>query len=121
MSDVKVYKMNDYEWWASKWDKERTNEFYLKEYELDEEENPVEEIEEYDLDKEGMWWDTIDKQDREKLGDADELIEKMDDGSIKFGSLMRRGIEVFKFISLREALERHGDFEEPFCLASTEW
>lgn len=126
MENVKVFRMNDYEWWATKLDKEETNEFYLKETGLDEEDNPLEEIEECNLDKEGMWWETEDPADIEELGDADEIIgiEKVGNqtrSKVQLGNLMRRGNEVYKFISLREALKKHGDFEEPFCLASTEW
>lgn len=50
MNDIKVYKMNDHEWWASPWDIETTNEYYKKEHGLTEEENPIEEIEECSID-----------------------------------------------------------------------
>lgn len=56
MKDIKVYKMNDYEYWVSKWDVKATNEWYLKEHELEEQENPLEDIRECDLDTERMWW-----------------------------------------------------------------
>lgn len=123
MSNIKVFKMNDYEWWASKWNKEETNEFYKKEIG---EENSLEEIRECDLDKEGMWWNTGDKEDIEKLGDNDEIISvEVVDGitkrKTKFGDLQRQYSEIYKFIPLREALVKHGDFTEPFCIAGTEW
>lgn len=128
VNDVKVFKMDDYEWWASKWDKGNTHDYYLKEYGLDKEDAPIEDIQECNLDTEGMWWTTEDPADIERLGDADEIInyETINGRKVrktKFGNLTRMfgNGEVHKFISLREALRRHGDFEEPFCLASTEW
>lgn len=57
MSDIKVYKMNDYEWWASKLSIEDTEAFYEKEIG---EVNDLEDIEECDIDKEGMWWELED-------------------------------------------------------------
>ena len=127
MNNIRVYQMNDCEWWASKLDKRATLNFYLKETCLTEEENPIEEVRECDIDKEGMWWETDDPEDIERLGDADEIIEfvKINGQTrskvLQLGNLQRIYGKVFKLISFREALEKHGDFTEPFCLASTEW
>ena len=41
---IRVYKMNDYDWYASKWSIEDTNEWYKKEFALDDDENPIDEI-----------------------------------------------------------------------------
>jgi len=64
--------------------------------------------------------------DIERLGDADEIIryetiKGRKVRKVQFGNLMRSGNEVYKFISFREALKKHGDFTEPFCLASVVW
>lgn len=126
MNDIKVYKMNDYEWWASKLNKRETLDFYLKETGLDEDENPLEDIIECDIDNEGMWWLTEDIEDLEKLGDNDEIVSyKIVHGRrIKKpepGNLIRRSREVYKYITFREAIEKNGEYEEPFCIASTDW
>ena len=126
MSDIKVYKMNDYEWWASKLSIQETLDFYLKETGLDEEENPLEDIKELDIDKEGMWWQTDAEEDLERLGEHDELVnyETVRGRRIrkpKPGNLMRSGGEVFIFISYREAIQRNGEYKEPYMIASTEW
>lgn len=123
MENVKVYRMDDYEWWASKWNKEETNNFFNEEYGT---ENEIEDVEEYDLDKKGMWYTTNNPKDIEELGDSDEIIsiEKVN-GMIRrkaeFGDLMRRDGEVFKYMSFRDVLRLNGDFENPFMIASTEW
>lgn len=124
--DVKVFRMDDYEWWATKWDLERTHEYYIKEYGLDSEDCLIEDVRECDIDKEGMWWETEDEEDLKMIGDSDEIIgfevvNGQTKAKVEFGNLMRRSGEVYKFISLREALKEHGDFTEPFCIASTEW
>lgn len=119
---IKVYKMDDYEWWASKWDKEKTNNFFNEEYGT---ENEIEDVKECDLDKDGMWYATNNPKDIEELGDNDEIIsiEKvngMTKRKVAFGDLMRRDGEVFKYMSLRNVLKLHGDFEKPFMIATTE-
>lgn len=126
MSNIKVYKMNDYEWWASKLGKKETNEFYKKELRLTEEDNPSEDIKECNIDKEGMWWETVEEKDLERLGDADEIIgfenfNGMTRRKVQFGNLMRIGGEVYKFIPFREAIKNCGAYEEPHMIASTEW
>lgn len=123
---INVFKMDDCEWWASKWIKEKTLEYYMKEYGLTEKDVTIKDIEESNLDSEGMWWETTEPDDIKRLGDADEIVGcEVINGRIRkkvrFGDLMRRGAEVYKFIPFREALEKYGDFTEPFCLASTEW
>lgn len=128
IAEIKVYKMGDHEWWATKWSKEKTREYYVKECGLDEEDVPIEDIKECDLDTEGMWWETNALEDIKKLGDADEIvgIEEINGRTrkrVRFGNLMRRDEQIYKYISFREALEKYGDFEESscFCLATTEW
>lgn len=122
-TNIKVYRMDDYEWWASKWDKEKTNNFFNKEYGT---ENEIKYVEECDLDKDGMWYTTNNPEDIEELGDNDEIISiKKANGMTKrevaFGDLMRRDGEVFKYMSFRNVLKLYDDFKDPFMIASTEW
>lgn len=125
LEKINVYKMNDYEWWASKWNVNDTNEYYKKEYGLTEEENTTEEIEECDLDKEGMWWETNAIEDIETLGDNEEYT--LYDTSIKGkrilpGSLKRCGSDVYRYITFREAITKENIyFVEPYYIATTEW
>ncbi|GEM_PF-1156375 len=126
LEKIKVYKMNDYEWWASKWDKQETNEWYKKEHGLSEQDNPIEEVVESDLDKEGMWWETEDKEDIKKLGDSDEIIGfEIVNGQHKRkvtpGDLIRKGNEVYKYITFREAIAKDIYFKDPYCIASIDW
>lgn len=123
MGEIKVYKMNDYEWWASKLSIEETEKFIREEIGG---KNDIEDIEECDIDKEGMWWPTEDPADLELLGVSDELIsiERIDGQTrikVSFGNLMRGDGKVYKYISLREAIERSGEYTEPFCIASIDW
>lgn len=126
-NQIKVYKMNDYEWWASKngvdelicWYRENIDDSLTFE-------EMLEEVEECDLDKDGMWYITTDKADIEELGDCDdligfEIINGMHKRKVQFGNLMRKGEEVYKFIPYREAIKFDLDFKEPYNIASTEW
>lgn len=123
MNEVTVYKMNDYEWWASKLSVEETEKFYEEEIG---EENDIEDIKECDIDSEGMWWETENQADIERLGDAEEIISYatiygQETPKVSFGNLMRREGEVHKYIPLRIALMKYGEVKDPFCLATTEW
>jgi len=126
VNNIRVYQMNDCEWWASKLDKRATLNFYLKETCLTEEENPIEEVRECDIDKEGMWWETDDPEDIERLGDADEVIgtkevNGMTVREIQLGNLMRIDGQIYKFIPFREAIKKYRDYKEPYMIACTEW
>jgi hypothetical protein len=112
---VKIYKMNDYSWFASKWDMEKTNEYYNQKVD----DNDIEDVEECDLDKDGMWWETTDKADIEMLGEFDEVTS--DTSKISIGDLMCRGGEIYKFTSFRDVLAENKDFTEPYEIATTEW
>lgn len=126
MNSIKVYKMNDYEWWASRLDPRETLDIYLKEYGLEEEDNPIDYISECDIDKEGMWWQTESEQDLKTLGDLDEIVNYEEVNGRprrkpKFGNLIRRYGEVFAYIPFREAIERSGPYKDPYMIASTDW
>ena len=117
--EIKVFKMNDYEWWATKWDADKTNDWYNKHIE----DNDIEDLELCNLDSEGMWYETKEKEDIDKLGDSDELIsyEVVNNKKVpkaKFGDLKRYGGDVYKYISFRDAVAFDIYFKEPYCLAS---
>lgn len=122
MENVKVFRMNECEWYASKWDLKETNDWYEKNIA----ENDIDEVEEMDLELEGMWVETTDKKDIERLGDK-EIVTRHDlaKDNYKLGDLLRVGDSIFKFISYKEAIEKdiagYGvDFEEPYLIASNE-
>lgn len=118
--DIRVYKMNDYEWYASKWSIEDTNEWYKKEFVLDDDENPIDEIRVCNLDEEGVWMETTNEEDLKEIGDNDE-IGNVVLGKPNFGDLKRENSSIWKYISFREAIQSDLDFEEPYCIATTEY
>jgi hypothetical protein len=108
MGDISVYKMNDYEWWTSKLSADDTEAFYEKEIG---EKNDIEDIKECGIDKEGMWW-TLDHASKENE-EAQIEFAKTNGENIKgskqnksFGDLIIQGCDIFKYIPLREAIER---------------
>jgi hypothetical protein len=120
--EIKVFKMNEYEWYATKWSSEKTNDWYNKNIE----DNDIEDVELSDLDSEGMWYETNDKEDIAKLGDSDELIsyEVINDKKVpkaQFGDLKRYSGDVYKYISFRDAVAFDIYFKEPYCIACTDW
>lgn len=121
MKDIKVFKLNEYEWWATKGDLEDLINWYRENIDNSETfEEMLNEAEECDLDKDGMWWETTNKKDLEQLGDSDELISR--DKVLEFGSLKRFGYNtICKYIPFREAIQYDLDFTEPYCIASTEY
>lgn len=116
-NEIRVYQMNGSEFFASKWSIEETNEWYKKEYGIDEVDNPIEEICLCDLDAEVVWRETTDENDLE-------VIEQFDGVSSYYGpissagDLERIGSKVYKCLSLRQALIENGDFKEPYLLAT---
>jgi hypothetical protein len=69
---IKIYKMDEYSWYATPWNFDKTLDWYQKNIvKLTEDE--IEDIEECDIDKEGMWWNTNDPNDLKQLGVSDEL------------------------------------------------
>ena len=126
MGDLKVYKLNDYEWYITPWSLEKTLEWYNKEFEDD---LTVELVEECDVYNQGMWFETNDEDDIEELGDSDEIIDyiKTPKGikrSAQFGNLMRRDGIVYKYCSFKVVIEeQYSDEEllEPEVIATIEW
>lgn len=129
MEDIKVFQMDDYEWWAIKGDIEELVDWYRENidnsYSV---EKMIDEAKECDIDTEGMWWATENPADIERLGDYDEIVsyETLNGRKIrkpKFGNLTRMSGsgEIYKFISFRDAIEKSGEYTEPYMIASTEW
>lgn len=113
---IRVYQMNDSEFFASKWSIEETNEWYKKEYGIDEVDNPTEEICLCDLDAEVVWRETTDENDLEVIGQFNGVSGYY--GPISSaGDLEAIGSKVYKCLSLRQALIENGDFKEPYWLA----
>ena len=131
MDDVKVFKMNDCEWFATNLNLDDLYKWYLKEYGLEPEDNPFDEIIECDLDNEGMWWylecDTDEHQMalfREFIQNAS--IEERKNQCYKKGQIGE--IKWFnccgawgKKISFRDAIKLNGYFTEPYCIACSEY
>lgn len=114
MNKSKVFKMNECDLVASKQNKKETLDWYLKEYGLKENENPIEEVEELDLDKECVWTETIEEKDIKKAKRI-HPTSRVKKGDVKpFGSLYA------KFVPLRKVLEQSKEFTEPYIIASTE-
>lgn len=112
---IKVFQMNEYEWWVIRGYAEELNDWYNSHIA----DNDIEDVRLCDLDKEGMWYQTNDKKDIEELGDSDELYVLS--GHTSFGDLMRKDGEIYKYISFREAVAKDLNFKEPYCIASTEY
>jgi hypothetical protein len=118
--ELKVFKMNEYEWWVTDGYAEDLNDWYNEHVE----DNNIYDVQLCDIDKEGMWYMTDDPMDFETLGDADESISyNIVNGQkrTQFGSLMRRYDEIYKLVPFREVLTKQPTYTEPYCIASTEW
>ena len=122
---MRVFKMNDYEWYVSPLGVKETVAWYNNEFDDD---TTSSDILEYSLDTEGMWFLTNDPNDIERLGDSDELIHyiQTDKGrkrSVQIGDLMQRYNEVYKFTSFREVIDKENlwDITQPELIASTDW
>lgn len=125
MDNLKVYKLNDSEWYITPWSIDKTLAWYNKEFKCNLTTDMIQECNVY---KEGMWLETTDEDDIEALGDSDEIISiiKTPQGlkrSVMFGDLMKKGESVYKYCSFKVAIEEIYDEElkEPEIIASTEF
>lgn len=112
MRDIKVYRMNDCDCVASNLNKEETNDWYNKEYGC---ENELDEVEELDVNNNFMNYEV---ESEEAEGKEFLPLNEARNGTyhLHYGS-------VVKHITFREALERdciHGEYKEPYIIASTE-
>ncbi|MBB6625240.1 hypothetical protein H7E67_17630 [Clostridium gasigenes] len=136
MNNIKVYKMNDYSFVASKWSIEETNKWYENLFD----DNNIEDIEELNIKETGMWLETNNIEHLDRLGDSDEitsmktvngnsvgctqfgdLCTQFGDLCTQFGDLMRRSGGIYILTSYEDVLLMEGDFEEPYEIATTEW
>jgi hypothetical protein len=125
MDKIKVYKINECDWIASKDTLKNTCKWYNEEME----EADYDEVEECNLEKNGMWFNkSVTKDDIKRLGDDDEIfsiefVNGMSKKVTSIGNLMRNDDdgEIYKFTSFKEVLSNYGKFEEPFIIATTEW
>lgn len=114
VNGLTVYFDGDGTWYASPWELEKTRQWIIKEYQLDDDL----ELEECDIEKDGMWCETNDKKDIDELGDYDESCK---------GGLgdLRRGLEdnrtVEKVTSFKEVLTMQGVSKEPYIIATTNY
>ena len=115
--EVKVYKLDDYSWIATPWGLEETVAWYNKEYgDLSKEE--MDDIIECDIDKEGVWDEITNVVDAETIENAKPMSGMSTPPQL--GECRKRGGDVYKYISFREAVSQRGEFTEPFEVASTE-
>lgn len=116
MNNIKIYKMDDYDYVVANNIKEAI-EFYTNEMSIDEDELDIKEC---NIDKEGMWIETMDKKDLEKLKNIKEIIYRTND-KIEFGSLMKKYNKVYKFTSFREVIKQNGEYIQPYIIATIDW
>jgi len=118
MEDIKVFRLNDYEWWATKGNLDDLINWYRENIDNSETyEEMLDEARECNLDTEGVWWETTNENDIKLLGENDEVRTK---NPFAFGSIKRIYGGICKYISFREAIKLDLDFTEPYCIASTE-
>lgn len=127
MNNLKVLKMNDYEWYVTPWSVEKTVEWYNNDFDDELEEDMVEEM---DLEKDGIFFLSDNEEDKNRLGDKDEIVNyiKKEDGKLKrqpkFGDLMRIDEDIYKFCSLKDviaAVYKGEELLEPELIASTDF
>lgn len=111
---MRVYFDGDCDWYASPWELEKTRQWIIENYQLDDDF----ELEECDLDNDCMWYETTNKKDIEELGDYDERCK----GGI--GDL-RRGIGdksiAERLMTFKEVLKFQGSSKEPYIIATTNY
>ena len=116
---LKVFKMNDVEWWCTHMELKEFYSWYLKEHGLDPEDNPLDEIKECDLDSDGMW---LEFEDEENIYRLDKELNGFDEvckGGI--GDIKRTSNGIIEMVSFRKAIDMFGVYDGSFCIASTEY
>jgi hypothetical protein len=106
--NIKLFKMNDYDWVAAE-SAEQANEWYIKEYGLTDDEQPIEEVREVSLEtKMRMLYNEFTEDEKkyeinnfEIVGENNEFVK------VPFSFLLD---DMWS-----------GELEEPFHVASTEW
>ncbi|HGD0580653.1 TPA: hypothetical protein ACH354_002316 [Clostridium perfringens] len=122
---IRVFRMNDYEWYATKLEYcEDINKWYITHI-VDE--NCLDDVEISDLDINGVWCETNDSKDIKRLGEADELctgeivINGEKHPQFKIGDLHRKNGICYKLISFRDEIKnclKEGEsFSEPMLIS----
>jgi hypothetical protein len=70
-----------------------------------------------------MWWELESgtKEHKEAILKLDGLDNLRHGKALISGDLTNDNGTIRKWITLREAIVRNGEYTEPFCIASTEW
>jgi hypothetical protein len=119
---MKVFKMNDYDWVTAQ-SKEQAQEWYLKEFKLEESDNPMDEVEECDIDKKGMWIPYENEEKIQEYESRNTLSIVSDQRKTTFGDIKKLHGEWVMFVPFREAMAIFNITKdsEPHVIASTEW
>ena len=120
---LKVYRMNDCEWWCTHLEIEEFYDWYLKEHGLDQEDNPLEDVEECDLDKDGMWWEYEDEYNKDRIAKTYERKKDNDVSEVhhtSIGSIDYFNNELCEMVSFRKAIDLYGLYNGSFLIACTE-
>lgn len=123
-----VYRMNDYEWYASQLSIEETNEIYKKVTGVSEEENPVEDITVSDI-KKGIMYISVDSVPADETPlDFDTHMKSLkfdDNGSLidpPIGKYIKDSHETWICVTFEQAINQLWDKKsEAFLLTSIEW
>jgi hypothetical protein len=114
MENIKIFKMDDYSWYAAHNLMEFLN-WYNKHIDSIETQDDLSELEIIEPEDGTMWSnENITQEDVETLGDADEICR----GGI--GDLKRHDGDIFKMQTFADVLGDE-DIKEPYEIASTEW
>lgn len=115
MSEIKVFKMNDMDYMATPWDKEKTLEFYKIEYGCDIE---LDDMEEQDIENDGMFNEI-------SIEEAHALLNKLASGEKVNGKktleFNHHAGDLFVWVTFKTELDGYKEITEPFVICSTEY
>ncbi len=117
--NLKVFKMNDMEWWCTHMSLDEFYPWYLEEHGLAEDDNPRDEIEECDLDNDGMWFFFDDEENIKRLEKELKGFDELCKGGI--GDIERKYDGIAEMVSFRKAIELNGKYTGSYCIATTDW
>lgn len=111
--NIFIYKMNDYEIFASTWSIEKTNNWYIENYG----ENDLLDVEICDIYNDGSWLETKEIEDIKKLKDYNEIVDGQCSKKPKFGDLREINGTTHKYVSFKEVIDSLDNINEPECIA----
>lgn len=122
MENIRVYRMNESEWWASPWGKKETHDFYIKTHSLKESDSPIELVTESNIDN-NYTWDEIYRVPINTTIKQYEKYGKMN--KPKAGDIALIEGHLYKYISFRTAIEQiikdYKELIEPIMLCGSEY